>query len=323
MKIKLAFFVAALLVLCHFFYSCDDIVERDLSKQWVYGITPQDFSVSTLITQTFKWKEVKGAESYNLQIYKTESDFSTIKEFVADTNVRSTQYVCSLKSGYYKWQIYAQNNGGHSGLSIFRFQIDSTGELGQQKVELLSPVNNYSTDTLDQVFTWTPIPAATSYNFQIFAANSTTASVSEIIKAPNNSYKYSFLKVGTYSWQVTATNGVSSTPPSSFNLTIDTASVPVPTLISPVNDTTTVTGSYVSLKWNSVKNATSYYVQVTRNTSSSQMDTSATIETPLVTFCNYYYSDKNKLGTKYYWRVKAKQQSREGNFSNWVLFKHL
>jgi hypothetical protein len=321
MKIKLTLFVAVLVTLSHFFYSCEDILEKDLSKQWVYAIAPQDFSVSTFATQTFKWKEVKGAESYNLQISRTtDNTFSTIQEFVVDTNVRSTQYSCTLKPGYYKWEIFAQNNSSQSGLSRFRFQIDSTSDLSKQKVLLLYPWNNKSTDSLQQVFTWSALSAATDYYFQIYPLNGNIATISAIVHAPNNTYSYTLPAGGTYTWQVSATNGVSSTPFSAFKLTIDTTAVPVPSLISPINDTTTITGNYVSLQWNAAKNATSYYVQVTKNTSypESQMDTLATIEKPLVTFCNYYHA---VIGTRYYWRVKAKRGSREGNFSNWVLFK--
>lgn len=319
MKIKLTLFTMVLFVMCHFFYSCDDIVSRDLSKKWVYGIAPQDFSLSAEVTQTFKWKEVKGAESYNLQILRTtDTTYSKILEFVADTNVTGTQYTCSLKPGFYKWEIYAQNNGSQSGLSVFRFQIDSTSDLSKQRIVLLSPTDNKSNDTLEQTFTWSPLSAAKSYNFQIYPANNgTIALVSVTVPAGTTSWPYTFpVAGGVYYWQVSATNGVSSTPISKFKLTIDTSGVPAPTLVSPINDSTTVTGNYVALKWNNVKNATSYYVE-TKN-SSAQTDTSATIQNPLVTFCNFYGAKPN---IRYYWRVKAMRGAREGIFSNWVLFK--
>lgn len=321
MKIKLTLFVMVLITLCHSFYSCEDIVERDLSKQWVYAITPEDFSSSKFVTQTFKWKEVKGAESYNLQIFKTDTSYTKVYEFIADTNVRATQYICTLKPGSYKWLIFAQNSGSRSGLSEFRFLIDSTSDLNNQKVVLTYPINNRTTDTLKQTFKWEPLPAATTYNFQIFKSGSNVAETFVKIDAPTNTYTYTFpASGGVYSWSVSATNGASSTLPSTFKLIIDTSGVPVPSLISPVNDTLTLTGNYVPLQWGSVKNATAYVLQVTRNTSLpiSQMDTVTTIEKPLVTFYNYYHAATN---TKYYWRVKAIREKRESNFSNWAVFK--
>jgi hypothetical protein len=322
MKIKLSLFVLTLLALCHFFYSCQDIIERDLSKQWVYGVAPQDRSYSAQLTQTFKWKEVKGADSYNLQIFETtDTTYLNIKEFVADTNVRATQYTYSLKPGSYKWLIYAQNSGSKSGLSIFHFTIDSTSDLGKQKVVLITPRDNRATDTLEQIFTWGAISAAKSYNFQIYPANSNIALISVKIPSGSNTYAYTFPAAGgIYNWSVSATNDASSTPPSTFKLVIDTSGVPVPKLTSPINDTTALTGNYVSLQWGSVKNATAYTFQITKNTSlpESQMDSIATIEKPLVTFYNYYHAT---LNTKYYWRVKALRGTREGNYSNWVSFK--
>jgi hypothetical protein len=321
MKIKLTLFLVVLLVISHFFYSCEDIIETDLSKKWVSAITPEDFSSSKLITQTFKWKEVKGAESYNLQIFKTDTSYTKINEFIADTNVRATQYICTLKPGFYKWEIYAQNSGSRTGVSIFRFQIDSSSDLSKQKVLLLSPMNNKSTDTLKQIFKWESLPNVKSYNFQIFKSGSNVAETYVNIDAPTNTYTYTFpASGGVYSWSVSAANGASSTLPSTFKLIIDTSSVPVPSLISPINDTLTLSGNYVPIQWGSVKNATAYVLQVTKNTSLpvSQMDTVTTIEKPLVTFYNYYHA-ATKI--KYYWRVKAIREKRESNFSNWVVFK--
>jgi hypothetical protein len=322
MKIKLTILLTVLLAISHFFYSCEDIIETDLTKKWVYVVAPQDFSISTLVTPTLKWKEVKGADSYNLQIsMMTDTTYLKLQEFIVDTNVRSTQYTCTLKPGCYKWEIYAKNSGSQTGLSRFHFQIDSSSNLSKQKVVLLSPINNRTTDTLKQIFKWEALPAATTYNFEIFKSGSNVAEAYVKIAAPTNTYTYTFpASGGVYSWSVAATNGASSTLPSTFKIVIDTSGVPVPNLISPVNDTLTLTGNYVPIKWSSVKNATAYVLQVTQNTSLpvSQMDTVTTIETPLVTFYNYYNAVTK---VKYYWRVKAIREKREGNFSNWVVFK--
>jgi hypothetical protein len=313
MKTKL--FLASVIILTfRFLSSCNDIIEKDLSDKWVYGITPPDFSVSQLQTQTFKWEKVEGAESYNLQIYKTSIDYGTITEFIADTNVRATEYVYALKPGFYKWYIYAQNGGGKSGLSIFRFQIDSTGDVSTQKVILLYPPDKKVSDSLEQTFRWAPLTTATAYNIQIFTATGNTALYSKNVTSTSETY--TFTNPGTYKWRVFAMNGTLVSPYTEYTLTIDTAITPIPVIVSPKNDTTLKTQP-VALKWNAVKDATEYSFQITKDIHlpETQMDS---VAKTTYNYCNYYSS---VLNTKYYWRVKAIRKNKESEYSEWNYFR--
>ncbi len=321
MKTKLIFASLAI-AMCCFFYSCSDIFETDLSKKWVYVVIPHDFDTLDIQTPTLKWEEVKGAEYYNLQISRTEPKFPyVIKEFIVDTNVRATQYTCSLKPGSYKWQIYAENGGSRTGLSEFHFLIDSTNDLAKQKVLLISPKDNTTTDTLEVKFEWGSLNAASYYKFQIFpttgntnvalyAANvsaSTAKTVTTSVTFPS--------KKATYTWSVLAQNATSSSAPApSLKISIDTtkAIIGIPVVKSPVNDTSILT-TYVPLTWNVVPNATAYHIQVSQNILTPGMDTTTT-----AAFYNYYHAIG---GVKYYWRVKAIQNSSEGSYSNWYLFR--
>lgn len=315
MKNKLL--MALAIFLTYYFSSCDDIIEKDLTDDWVYGISPQDFAVANDLTQTFKWEKVKGAESYNLQIYKTAKDYNTIQEFVADTNVKTTQYVHTLKPGYYKWFIYAQNGSSRSGMSIFRFQVDSTSDVSNQKVVLIYPTDKKLSDSLLQTFSWVPLPAAKQYNLQIFESGNNIALFSKITTGSSESY--TFQKKGTYKWRVSAMNGTLTSPYTEYTLTIDTsiATVGTPVVVSPKNDTTTIRTNPVVLTWNGVSGASSYRIEVARDTTGTARDTTATA--PATAVSQTYFS--TIISTKYYWRIKAIKNGTEGTFSRWWLFR--
>jgi hypothetical protein len=297
------------------FYSCEDFVERDLSDQWVYVSSPSDFSSSDALTQTLNWKEVKGATSYNLQLFKTtDNTYLTVSEFIVDTTVKATHYTCTLKPGFYKWQIYGKNNGSQTGLSVFRFQIDSTGDISNQKIILVSPANNAIKDSLKLTFDWKTLSTADGYNLQIFPLKGSSAVYSEVVRNPP--VEYTFAKAGDYRWRVSAIKGTFVSPYSEFTLHIDTLRPATPVVVSPKNDTTAL-NIPIQLKWNTVTTATLYKVQVA--TDSTMNDSQMTVsETTSNTFYNF---DKGTAATKYYWRVKAIKDTHEGSYSWWWSFK--
>ena len=50
------------------FLRCDDIFEDDISTENISLYAPSDSIVTKIITHTFWWEEVEGADEYNLQI---------------------------------------------------------------------------------------------------------------------------------------------------------------------------------------------------------------------------------------------------------------
>lgn len=302
------------------FNSCEEFIEKDISDQWVYCISPSDFSVTDILTTTFKWKEVKGAEAYNLQIYRTtDSTFGTVAEFIADTNVRETQYTCTLRSGYYKWLIYGKNNGGETGLSVFRFTIDSTADISKQKVILRLPVDKKVLDGTTVDFKWDKIASADAYNFMIFPQDSTTAIHFKIVDGTSTSYTFRPVKA-TYRWRVSALKGNISSAFTEYTLTIDTTKpvIPVPDIIAPKNDTISIHTLPVRLSWNTVGDASDYTVQISKDSTYSE----AKME-QVKTVSALYYDYINPESTiRYYWRVKANKDKNTGKYSKWWYFKY-
>ena len=82
--------------------SCQDLVEINLAKKSITVLAPANNTTSPSFTQTFWWNEVKGANSYNLQIVKPS--FNSIQQLNLDTTITTSQFVFTLLPGTYQVQ---------------------------------------------------------------------------------------------------------------------------------------------------------------------------------------------------------------------------
>jgi hypothetical protein len=273
--------------------SCDDFIEKDLTNRHITVLTPADNSISSTYTQLFMWDDLEGASEYHIQIVKPS--FSVIQQFIADTTVHYNQFAITLQPGHYQWRIKGENGSSSTSYQTYTFTIDSTNDLSNQTVHLLSPANNGYVNDLQQTFSWDALPSATNYIFQAFTSSNSPIAAS-LQSTPNNFVNYSFPSQGTYKWKVYAQNATSSTIASEATVIIDTITPATPIQISPLNDTNLVVDP-VQLKWNSSYGATSYRLQVSTNpTSFTETDTVLT---------GTIYNFSTAAGTIYYWRVKA------------------
>src|SRR6185369_6148207 len=93
------------LLLISFFLSCDDFIEKDISKKNVMILSPPDGYVTNSLTQTFWWQEIDGAEQYNLQVVRP--NFSSVQQLVLDTTTSGNKFNYSFLPGIYQWRIRA------------------------------------------------------------------------------------------------------------------------------------------------------------------------------------------------------------------------
>jgi hypothetical protein len=290
--------------------ACDDFIEKDLSHKQVIILTPLDNAVSSSYTQTFKWEDLKGASGYHLQIVKPS--FTNLQLFITDTTVHSTQFSFTFKPGTYQWRIKGVNGSSSTNYQTYTITIDSTNDLTNQHVLLLSPGNNEYVSDLTQTFTWSYMAPASNYVFQAFSSSNSPIAGS-LQSVTTNYASFTFPSQGTYKWRVYAQNPTSSTVASEFIVNIDTLSPNSPIVISPVNDTNLIVNP-VSLKWFSVTGASSYQVQVSDNPSfATPTDTVTT---------NTSYNFNAALGIIYYWRVKSiDNAANESVYTNAMKFK--
>lgn len=280
--------------------ACEDFIEIDLSKESIQIYAPANNSSSSSFTQQFKWEELKGASSYQLQIVKP--DFATIQQFVLDTTTAETVLNYTLQPGTYQWRIRTKNGSSMSDFQVYTFTVDSSLDLSGEMVSLISPVDNASFNTFTQAFSWQPMSNADFYVFQILSGTSVISTQSPT----STTASYTFLGEGTYQWRVFAQNSYSSSAYSSRSITIDQTAPNAPSLSLPLaNDTAS---NPVYLSWISESGVVLDSIYIYADTNLTTLVNSGISSTQSYLFSGIATQD-------YFWRVKSKDAA-----GNWGAF---
>lgn len=302
---KIAFAVIGVFLIT---YSCKDIFERNLEKDSVTLLSPPDNHQTTVLAHNFKWEEVKGADDYNLQI--AVPSFSNLVSFVLDTNITETEFQFVLSTGSYEWQVRAQNNSSMTDYTTFILTIDSTPDLTNQPMVLISPSDIYATSDTSITFSWYPLSIADYYQFEIYTPDINGTWYIPPAQITDDSVTYT-LGEGFYEWRVRAENDISvSDFSASRTLIIDLTDPSTPTLQSPSNNDT-LTSFPVAFSWGRgatggsvIKDSLLIYSDTANWAVSKQYYTSDTTQTV------------DTLGANtYYWHVKSIDAA--GNKSNY------
>ena len=290
MKNNLLLLLTGILLLS--FTACQDLVEINLAKKNIVVLAPSDNTVSPNYIQTFWWEEVKGANSYNLQIVKPS--FNSIQQLNLDTTITTTQFSHSLLPGIYQWRVRALNGSSNTEYAVYNLTIDSTLDLSNQWVILTSPGDNDSSSTASHTFSWQTLNNTDSYLFQVIISGLPIHTQT----LTNTNASYTFTDDGTYQWRVLAQNGNSTSSPvtSTRNITIDRTAPGTPQLLSPyANDTAS---NPVNLTWTRDASATKDSVYVYADTNLTTLVTSE-----LTTSTNFNFN--GTTGQDYFWRVRS------------------
>ncbi len=128
-------------------------------------LEPADNATPTF-TPTFHWRAVRGAQFYRLQ-YTTDPTFNI---GVISLDTRNTTYspTTALPNDVnYYWRVRA-----HSGNSISDWSLARTfRKQWYIQPQLLTPVNTYQAVRFP-LYSWTPVPGASSYKIEISCTNS-------------------------------------------------------------------------------------------------------------------------------------------------------
>ncbi|HOK14257.1 MAG TPA: fibronectin type III domain-containing protein, partial [Candidatus Kapabacteria bacterium] len=174
---------------------------------------------------------------------------------------------------------------------------------------LLSPANDSTGVSHSPTLSWQASANATSYYVQVSTDSSfSTIQVNDTVTT--TSRQLSNLQYSTkYYWRVRAINSSGSSDWSVvWNFTTQVGPPAAPTLSLPANGSTGVSHS-PTLSWQASANATSYYVQVSTDSSFSTIQVNDTVTTTSRQLSNLQYS------TKYYWRVRAINSSGSSDWS--------
>lgn len=300
-------------------FSCKDIVEPNISSQSVTINAPTDGYQSPGATITFWWDETEGALSYRLQVVKP--NFTSIQTLILDTSVTSDKFTYTFLPGAYEWRIKAVNGSSETAYTTYSLSIDSTLNLSNQIINLVSPANNAISNSLTQLFQWQTIDNAEDYRFEVLSSSNS-------ILYSDANYMYDTITLvfsgdGDYKWRVRGQNSSSVSAYTEYNMTIDATAPNIPALISPADNDSSLTVAFGETK-------TAYVLTWDRGTETGTTITdsvyvyansASTIPVVKESTTNETYSDSLPVGT-YYWKVMSVDAAlNKSDFSTVFKFK--
>lgn len=288
--------------------------------------SPSDASSLQTRRPDLTWSSITGATSYTFQI-SPNSLFSIITNTATVTGTTYAPTIDLARSTLYYWRVRA--NGANS--SPFSAPFSFTTANGPSTPALLTPVTNTLVTTYTPTVTWGPVTLGSGagsgvFNFSQIQISSdplfNTAEVDDSSVHTNNASNTFTVSGGTplspnttYYWRVRAFDDLVA-PGNNYSgwSLVRTLRTPLaqPSLTFPA-DSTTIQTARPTYSWVSVPGATSYTIQVSKNS----------IFTALVTNTSAIASPTNSVyipatdllrGIQYWWRVKA-NGTNAGNYS--------
>ena len=302
-------FLILLLVIA---YSCDDIIEEDITDNNItvqYPLNEQEIKSNVV---NFQWEELKGADDYRIQIYATGQNV------MVDTLVNKANFTYNLTPGKYQWRVRGENFAYQTPYTFpASFTLTETSDLTNQQVLLLYPDPGAYTKNLTPTFSWTNVSAATNYSYQLIDITNGNSLLHEENSLTGTSISLPtgiITQDGQYTWKVKALNteNETETPFASRNFYVDTTPPNVPLNTTPVDNKQTPVNEEVDFSWTvatdsgPVSSSISYTIQIAQDQNFATIINSAITTSP-----TYQYTFT--LAGNYYWRVKATDKA--GNVS--------
>jgi hypothetical protein len=283
-----------------------DFVNKELKGKSLNILSPLNGYVSSSGTITFWWDVLDGADSYNIQVVKPS--FAAIQSIVVDTTTTKNKLTYSLLPGNYEWRIKGINSSGSSQYSIYSFTIDSTLNLGNQVVTLISPASNTLSNKLSQKLHWQSVYLANHYQLEIWSGTGLVDTKTNLL---NDSLTYLFTSEGQYKWRVLAQNSLTNSQFSAFsNLTIDQTRPLISTPTFPISGDTASTGSLLKWTRNSADaSGDSIYIS-----SDSTFNPLYQLKADYITATTYPVPSGTIAAKKYYWHLRTVDGA--GNWSS-------
>ena len=262
------------------------------------------------------WNFVNGATSYTIQYARNSA---MTEGLVTLENITSSPFrlTALLANTTYAWRVRAQNGTTISPWSTIWIFTTKAATVTLAAPVLLSPALQSTGVVLEPLLKWNPVTNATSYTVQ-YARN--TAFTEGLVTRENLSATQvqvsALLANTTYVWRVRAQNGTSVSAWSTvwyFTTKANTTTLAAPILNAPANQSIGVSLDAL-LYWNKVDSATSYTVQIARNSAmteglvTSENLTAITLRLPALL-----------ANTTYAWRVRAQNGTTVSPWSTiWI-----
>ncbi|KIA97319.1 hypothetical protein OA93_15460 [Flavobacterium sp. KMS] len=279
-------------------FSCDDILEKDISDDTIQIISPTNNTKIESNIVNFAWNNTKGVDKYRIQIFEAN------QVLVLDSLTTKTNITLPLKAGNYFWRVRGENYAYQSIYSFpSNFSTIIPDDLTNQQVILSSPENDKFVNFINISLNWIALDNATNYSVKV--VNTTTSQEifkKDSIRDTSVTLNLSSLADGNYEWRVKAKNIDTETKQySARKFNIDTTSPNQPSNVSPSDNTINTNINFI---WSIasdvgiIKSPITYVVEFSNNP-----DFTAIIQTKnsLSTTIQQSFS----IAGVYYWRVKA------------------
>ncbi|NUY79269.1 hypothetical protein HUK80_00060 [Flavobacterium sp. MAH-1] len=291
-------------------FSCEDIIEEDISDDTVTAVFPSPGTVVQSNVVTFQWQSLEGADEYRVQVY------SSNQVIVADTLFSGTQATLPMNPGHYQWRVRGENSAYESSYSFPNaFDVVESDDLSQQQVILTAPAPDHLTNAPDFILSWEELSAADYYRLEILDVTNSSSLVYSQDNITQTSLTLNTTMIdqeGEYKWRVKAVNADGSTVFSSRNFSLDMTVPNAPQNSLPADEANFEPAQTVSFSWTQpqdsgvIQSAISYIIEISTNQGFTNI-----IQSSSVSATNFQQAFANT--GDYYWRVKAKDAA--GNIS--------
>lgn len=283
-------------------FSCEDIIEKDITDDTVQIISPQNNDVINSNVVDFQWNELDGAEKYRVQVYSGSS-------IVIDTLVAENHLNVPMTQGNYQWRVRGENFGYNSNYTFnFNFSVIESTDLTNQQTILNSPADNFYTNNTNVILNWQSLSAAESYTFELINVTNGESIVNQQsgLTATSLTLNNTILTADAqYRWKVKAVNSTSQTTFSSRNFYLDRSAPNTPSNTLPANDATYSANQQINFSWSipadvgTIQSAISYTIEF-----SNTINFASILQASNTT--NASFQQAFPTAGDYYWRVKAK-----------------
>ena len=282
-------------------YSCEDILEEDISDDTIQILSPVNNSNIESNVVSFKWNSLNGADKYRIQIY--ESD----QVLILDSLTTKTSITLPLNAGNYIWRVRGENYAYESVYSFpSNFWTTIPDDLTNQQVILSSPDNEKFINFTNVTLTWEPLKNATTYRLRV-VNTATGQEVYPQTDLTDTSFTLDLpnLADGTYEWRLKAKNAETETKQySARKFNIDTTVPNQPKNTLPIDNSTQTVNSSVTYTWSiatdigNAKSPVTYIIEF-----ASDVDFNSIVQTQYSNSTTLQYTF-SATGV-YYWRVRA------------------
>ncbi|PAM93716.1 hypothetical protein B4N84_15685 [Flavobacterium sp. IR1] len=227
-------------------FSCEDILEEDISNDTVQTISPsKDTKIESNVVN-FKWNSLKGADNYRVQVYESN------EVLVLDSLTAKTSLTLPLEAGNYIWRVRAENYAYQSTYSFpSSFSTNIPDDLTNQQVILLGPDNDKFLNSASLSLNWETLSKATSYSILIINTTTGKEFFSKTDLADNSFIlDLSASTDGTYEWRVKAKNTETETKQyTAKKFNIDTTAPNQPKNTLPADNSIQTVNTAINYSW--------------------------------------------------------------------------